>query len=156
MKKILIALDYDKTAQKVAEKGFLLAKSLGAEVVLLHVLADMVYYTSRDYSPITGFEGYMEMGPLQSVNIEGLKNDTIKYLDKIKQHLGDDSVQTMVKEGEFAESILEAADEVHADVIVLGSHSRKWLENIVMGSVSEKVLRSTSVPLFIVPTRKRD
>ncbi|TFH50172.1 MAG: universal stress protein, partial [Bacteroidia bacterium] len=37
-----------------------------------------------------------------------------------------------------------------------GSHSRKWLENIVMGSVSEKVLRSTSIPLFIIPTKKRD
>jgi nucleotide-binding universal stress UspA family protein len=43
-----------------------------------------------------------------------------------------------------------------ADVIVIGSHSRKWLENIVMGSVTEKVLHHTSIPLLIVPTKKRD
>jgi nucleotide-binding universal stress UspA family protein len=43
---------------------------------------------------------------------------------------------------------------LNADIVVLGSHSRKWLENVVMGSVTEKVLRQTSKPLFIVPTKK--
>ena len=38
----------------------------------------------------------------------------------------------------------------------MGSHSRKWLENIVMGSVTEEVLRKTTVPMFIVPTKKRE
>jgi nucleotide-binding universal stress UspA family protein len=38
----------------------------------------------------------------------------------------------------------------------MGSHSRKWLEKIVMGSVTEKVLNQTSIPLFIVPTKKQD
>jgi len=44
---------------------------------------------------------------------------------------------------------------VDADFIVLGSHSRKWLENIVMGSVTENVLRKTSIPLLIIPTKKQ-
>ena len=41
MKKVLIALDYDPTAQKVAETGFSLAKTMGAEVILLHVISDV-------------------------------------------------------------------------------------------------------------------
>jgi nucleotide-binding universal stress UspA family protein len=155
-KKVLIALDYDQTAQKVAELGYSMAESMDAEVTLLHVITDLVYYSSREYSPVMGFQGYMEMGPLQTVTIEGMKNTTLDYLNNIKTHLGESSIQTIVKEGDFAESILETAKEVHADIIVLGSHSRKWLENIVMGSVSEKVLRSTSIPLFIIPTKKRD
>jgi nucleotide-binding universal stress UspA family protein len=48
-----------------------------------------------------------------------------------------------------------AADELHADIIILGSHSRKWLENIIMGSVTEKVLHNTKIPLLIVPTRNK-
>ena len=52
MKKILIALDYDPTAQKVAEAGFSLAKAMGANVVLIHVVADIMYYSSMAYSPI--------------------------------------------------------------------------------------------------------
>jgi nucleotide-binding universal stress UspA family protein len=154
-KKVLIALDYDQTAQKVAEQGYSLAESMDAEVTLLHVITDLVYYSSQEYSPVMGFQGYMEMGPLQTVTMEGLKNTTLDYLNNIKSHLGESSIKTMVKEGDFAETILEAAKEVQADIIVMGSHSRKWLENIVMGSVSEKVLRSTSIPLFIIPTKKR-
>jgi nucleotide-binding universal stress UspA family protein len=153
-KKVLIALDYDPTAQKIAESGFSIAKSLGAEVILLHVISDLVYYSSIEYSPIMGFDGYMDMGPLQLDTIDGLKKASLQYLEKSKHHLGDKAIKTLVKEGDFAESILEAAKELHADIIVMGSHSRKWLENIVMGSVTEKVLHLTSIPLFIVPTKK--
>ena len=154
MKKVLIAMDYDPTAQKIAEQGFKLAKAMGAEVVLLHVISDPVYYTSREYSPIMGFDGFLEMDPMLLKGIDGLKKASQEFLNKSKQHLGDESIHTLVKEGDFGETILKTAKEVHADTIVLGSHSRKWLENIVMGSVTEKVLHHTSIPLFIIPTKK--
>jgi nucleotide-binding universal stress UspA family protein len=153
MKKVLIALDYNPTAQKVAETGFSLAKAMGAEVILLHVTSDPVYYSSVEYSPIMGFTG-MDMSPLQLESVEGLKRASQFFLDKSKHHLGDETIQTLVKEGDFADSILEAAKDVHADIIVMGSHSRKWLENIVMGSVTENVLKNTSVPLFVVPVKE--
>ena len=146
LQKVLIALDYNPTAQKVAETGFSLAKTMGAEVILLHVIADPVYYTSTEYDPIMGFTGYMDMGPFQLNSADGLK--------KASQHFLDKSIRTIVKEGEFADAILETAKELHADIIVVGSHSRKWLENILMGSVTEKVLHHTPIPLLIVPTKK--
>ena len=154
MNKVLIALDYNPTAQKVAEVGFSMAKSMNAEVILLHVITDPVFYASAGYSPIMGFSGYINVEPLQLDSVQGLKEASLQYLNKSKQHLGDKSIQTLVKEGDFADSILETAKELHADIIVIGSHSRKWLENIVMGSVTEKVLHHTSIPLFIVPTKK--
>jgi nucleotide-binding universal stress UspA family protein len=46
MKKVLIALDYDLTSQKVAETGFSLAKTMGSEVILMHVISDSVDYTT--------------------------------------------------------------------------------------------------------------
>ncbi len=155
MKKVLIALDYDPTAQKIAEKGYIMAKSMGAKITLLHVISDPVYYSAREYSPIMGFEGYMDLGPLQLETVEGLKKASLHFLEKSKHHLGDDNIQTLVKEGDFADSILEAAKEIQADIIVMGSHSRKWLENIVMGSVTEKVLHHTTIPLFIIPTKEK-
>ena len=57
MKKILIALDYSPSAQQVAEAGSELAKSMNAQVILLHVIYDPTYYSSINYSPIMGFEG---------------------------------------------------------------------------------------------------
>jgi len=154
--KVLIALDYNPTAQKVAELGFSMAKSMDAEVILLHIITDPVFYSTAGYSPIMGFNGYVDMGPVQLDSVDGLKNASLQYLEKSKQHLGDKTIQTIVKECDFADSILETAEELHADIIVIGSHSRKWLENILMGSVTEKVLHHTSIPLFIVPTRKQD
>lgn len=156
MKKVLIALDYNPTAQKVAEVGFSLAKAMDAEIILLHVILDPVYYSSTEYSPIMGFNGFLETGQMQLDSLPGLKQAALQFLDKSRHHLGDKSIQTLIKEGDFAESILQAAKEYHADIIILGSHSRKWLENIVMGSVTEKVLRNSPIPLFIIPTKKQD
>jgi nucleotide-binding universal stress UspA family protein len=155
LKKVLIALDYNPTAQKVAEIGYSIAKAMNAEITLLHVVSDPVYYSSVEYSPIMGFNGYMETSPLDLNSVESLKIASQKFLDKTKNHLGDKTIQTLVKEGDFADSILKAAKESHTDMIVMGSHSRKWLENIVMGSVTEKVLHHTSIPLFIIPTKKK-
>ena len=52
MKKILIALDYNPSAEKIAEAGYALAKATNAAVILMHVVADPVYYSNLDYSPI--------------------------------------------------------------------------------------------------------
>jgi len=153
MKKVLIALDYDHTAQKVAEKGFSLAKTMGAEVVLLHVFTDEAYYSTLEYSPIIGFSGFSGEDFSNLISTEGMTKASNYFLDKIKDHLGDDSVLVMVDEGDFADVILKTARHIHADVIVMGSHSRRWLEKILMGSVTEKVLHRTSIPLFIIPTK---
>jgi nucleotide-binding universal stress UspA family protein len=155
MTKVLIALDYGPTAQKVAEVGYSLAKTMGAEVVLLHVISDPVYYSTEEFSPIMGFTGYMNMNPVQLATVDGLKTATLHFLEKSKEHLGDETIQTLAGEGDFAECIVKTAKRMRADVIVMGSHSRKWLEKIVMGSATEKVLSITSIPLFIVPTQQK-
>jgi len=55
-----------------------------------------------------------------------------------------------------SESILNAAKDLHADLIIMESHSRRWLENIIPRSVTEKVLQYTSVPLLIIRTKKHN
>ena len=86
MKKVLIALDYNPTAQKVAEAGYSLAQSIGAEVLLIHVLVDSMYYSSTMYSPIMGFEGYVDAGFVQPGIIAELKKSTQDFLDKTKRN----------------------------------------------------------------------
>ena len=154
MKKVLIALDYDPTAQKVAEFGYELAKSMDAETSLLHVVKDPVFYSSSDYSPIMGFSGYINNDPVQLNTLEVLKSASINFLDKSRHHLKDHSIQILVEDGDIADTILTTAKKIHADLIVMGSHSKKWLENIVAGSVTEEVLMNTKIPLYIVPTKK--
>jgi len=155
MKKVIIALDYDPTAQKVAEVGYSLSKAMKAEVILLHVVANASYYSSIEYSPVTGFAGYIDMSPFSLESVDWVKNAAQQFLDKTKKHLHDESVKTSVVEGDLADAILKAGKSMKADVIVMGSHSRRWLEEILIGSVTEKVLHQTTIPLFIVPTKKQ-
>lgn len=154
MKKILIALDYDPSAQKVAETGFTLCKEIGDEVTLLHVIENPSYYTSDIYNPIMGFAGYMTPELLGTLGLDQIIKGTAEYLQKTKDHLGHREIKTLVKEGIPGEIILSTAVEMKADIIVMGSHSRRWLEKILMGSITEYVLHHSSVPLFIVPTKK--
>ena len=153
MKKILIALDYNPTAQKVAETGHKLAKAMKARTILLHVIADATYYSSLNYSPIMGFGGFNSVDTIQTDTAEELKKVAQNYLDKSKQHLGDKMIQTEVRKGEFGETILKTATDLNVDIIVMGTHSRRGLEKILMGSVAEKVLHHSLIPLFIIPTR---
>lgn len=154
--KVLIALDYDKSSEKVAQTGYNMAKAMKAEVTLLHVISDPVYYSSTEYSPILGLTGSLGVQPSIAESIDRLKEVTQNFLEEEKNRLGDDKIQTLLKEGDFADTILKTAKKLHASVIVIGSHSSRWLEDIVMGSVTNKVLRNTSIPLFIVPTKKHN
>lgn len=146
IKKVLIAMDYDETSQKVAEEGYSMAKMLNAETILMHVISEQpLYYSSYTY-----------MREL-SVDLMGdLKESTQEFLNKAKRHLKDESIKTVLVEGEIAETILKTANDLNADVIVMGSHSRKWLENIIMGSAAKNVLKLTTIPLYIVPTKKQN
>lgn len=156
MKNVLIALDYDPTAQKIAEIGYEMASALEAQVTLLHVVANEVYYSTRAYTPIMGFAGFSPAEPIEGEQTEYLKEAAYTYLQNSKNHLGDTNIRTMVKEGDFADMIIETAELINADILVLGSHSRRWLEKIVMGSVTENVMKRSRIPLLIVPTKKED
>lgn len=148
-KRILIALDYDPTAQKVSEEGYALAKALDSEVILLHVVNQIINYITPDMA-------YLDISPARLNNIEALTSAAENFLNKTKRHLANPAIITVVKEGDYADTILEIAKEHHASMIVMGSHSHRWLEDLVMGSVTHDVLRHCTIPLHIIPTKKRE
>lgn len=142
-RRVLIALDYDETAQKVAEAGYSIAKAMNAETILLHVVFEHPAYYSESPSV---YELHVNI-------VEDLKITSQKFLNQTKNHLGGEYIITMVKEGEIAKTILETADILGVDIIVMGTHSRKWPENIILGSDAKAVLKKTKIPLFIVPIK---
>lgn len=156
MKKVLIAIDYDPSAQTVAEAGYKLAKSMNAQTVLLHVVSDATYYSSLNYSPIMGFDSFSNLDIVQTEAVSELQSAARDYLDKTRLHLGDPSIETISRGGDFGDTIIDVATEINADVIVMGTHSRRGLEKILMGSVAEKVLRRSAVPMFIIPTKEKE
>jgi len=144
--KILIALDFHPSATKVIEAGFLMAKKMDAQVILLHVKVKYINYSLV----------YKKIGSMKLESLADLDFAAHSFLEKSKQHIEDGMIETIVKEGDFAESILKTSNEMDVDMIVMGSLSTKWLEEIVMGRVTNEVLQQTSIPILIIPTRKHD
>ena len=58
IKKVLIALDYNSNSNEIAKIGHQLAKKIGAETVLLHIISDEYNYTAMQYNPIMGMGGF--------------------------------------------------------------------------------------------------
>lgn len=155
MKKVLIALDYEPSAEKIAEAGYVIASALKAEVVLLHIIAEPSYYSSMEYSPIMGFSGFMDSfdAGLSTEVKENISALAQEFLNKSKTHLGNENIKTLVTEGAFADSIVDAAEKEKADMIVMGSHNRRGLDKLLMENVAEKVLHLSKIPVMVIPIK---
>lgn len=156
MKKVLITLDYNPSPHKVAETGFSIAKTLGLDITLQHVATDELYYKLLDIVTIMGiYSQRKSRDGIQKMGVE-LKELSVQFLNKWKFHLGDANVHTLLKNGDSNKSILELAKKIEADVIVIimALHSRKWLNNSALGSITENISLNSSVPVLIIPTNK--
>ena len=151
MKKVLIGLDYNPKSEIVAEKGYELAKKLGAEVCLIHVLADVSYY-GVNYPSFMGYEGYNEMQVDLNV-ISELREVAKNFLETAAKHLDDPSVTTFLAEGPTAHAILDYSKEWNADMIVLGTHSHSVLEKVLMGTTASRILEKTKIPVYLIPVK---
>ncbi len=153
MKKVLIALDYEPSAENIAQTGYKIASALNAEVILLHVVAEPSYYSSMEYSPIMGFTGFIDSfdSGLSETMKKDIRTQSQEFLDKSKNHLGNNSIKTVILEGDFAETIVECSLTEEADLIVMGSHSRRGLDKLLMENVAEKVLHISKIPILVIP-----
>ena len=82
MKKVLIALDYNPTAKKVAEAGYDMAKAMGAEITLLHVMVSPGMYASA-YASMGAWQ-IDTVGTFEALKI--IENGSRNLLEKAKHH----------------------------------------------------------------------
>lgn len=154
MKKVLIAIDYNPSSQKVAESGYELAKLMGAEVCLIHVMSEMAHYGMR-YPTFMGYEGY-DTGAVDIEMINEMQKVTEDYLKSAARHLNDPNVITHLAEGDAANVLLEYCEQWNADLLVMGTHSHSALEKLLMGTVASSVLEKTNIPVYMVPVKKEN
>ncbi|MGN6351892.1 MAG: universal stress protein [Parafilimonas sp.] len=140
-KKILIAVDDSPVAEKVTLEGFLLGKQLNAEMALISV-ADIAFV--------------MAEGGVTPREMTEMIKDDLKKVQKmlIKNIFKEQKVWSFIEEGTPADMIKKTCDEWEASLIVIGTHGRTGLSHILMGSVAERVIRHSPVPVLVVPVRK--
>ncbi|MCX2681718.1 universal stress protein [Galbibacter sp. EGI 63066] len=150
MKRVLIAIDYNPTSEKVVEEGYKLAKTLGAEVCLLHVIGNLQFYGIQ----YPRFMGHDSMNYALNPDFQEEMKDVAKvFLDNAVKHLNDDTVTSHISEGDTAKEILQYAKDWQASLIVMGTHSHSKLEKILMGTVASSVLERTETPVYMVPVK---
>jgi nucleotide-binding universal stress UspA family protein len=152
MKKVLIALDYNPSAEKVAALGYEVARSMNAEITLVHVITDPTYY-ALEYSPIMGYQGSYTDNSIALV--EDIKKEAEKFLTASVNHLGNSNIKTAVIEGETTDSILQYALDWGADLIVMGSHTHTGLERLLVTDVAADILKRSKIPLLTIPTDEK-
>ena len=127
MKKILIAHDGSKSSDKALKQGLEIAEKFDAVVTVISVIPEL-YLTEL-----------MEVDRERIV--ESLTDEAEKMMERIKAKTkGVRQVKTMIKQGNPAEEVLEAARKTRADVIVTGSHGRHGAQKFLLGSVSSKIV----------------
>lgn len=149
-KNILIAVDSSSYSEKAVRYGFGLAASLQASVALVHVIDPPAATSYGGMDPIMGSQTAFipELNEIQEQNSKEL-------LERLKSYsLGDaDRVATISKIGQPKNEILETAQEIAADLIILGTHGRTGFDHFISGSVSESVARHSVCPVLIVPSK---
>ena len=139
-KKILVPLDGSALAEAVLPHAEALAKSEGAEIVLLSV-------------PMTPNLEFLARSPgLANKVIEETEHETEAYLELETAKLAKDGIKVtgIMREGSIPDMILQVADEVHADVIAMSTHGRSGVQRWLMGSVADRVVNHSHIPVMLI------
>lgn len=143
--KLLVPIDLHEDHPVWLDHALKLARALDAQVILLHVV-DYLAVSSPAELP----DGY----PIPPLRL--MAEPAEKRLQHMAEQIEGVEVKTVLSSGIAAERIVEAAAEHGADQIIIGSHSRKGLARVLLGSVAERVARVSACPVTIVPSEHHD
>ena len=146
-KKLLIATDGSKPSEHAARVGIDLAALTGGTVKAVYVVDKGRTLENVDISGIELSKDVID-GARLGLQKEG--RIATEYVEKLARASGV-NIQTKVAIGYPAEAILKSADESQMDAIVIGSKGRTGLSKILLGSVAEKVVRNSKIPVVVVP-----
>ncbi|KPK19375.1 MAG: hypothetical protein AMJ67_05715 [Betaproteobacteria bacterium SG8_41] len=141
-KQILIAVDGSETSRLALDDALQLAREQGAKVLLLHV-----------YEPIISSSTHGVVDLTEAIRSEGEKIAAAALEEARKAGVEARNRVVDAAGRRVASVIVEEANAADADLIVLGTHGRRGLEHLVLGSVAEGVARRAAVPVLLI--RKR-
>jgi nucleotide-binding universal stress UspA family protein len=139
--RILVPVDLSEFSQRAVDHAAAIAHWYDASMTVLFVFANM---------PV------MDVPPLVLPDVE--RERIVEALREVTRQVPSGvSVDLQVREAyEVHREILAEAERIHADLVVLGSHGRSGVGRLLLGSVTEKVMREARGPTLVVPRRAPD
>ena len=141
--KILVPVDGSETSIAGLEEAIQIAKLVGGKIRILHVVNELII----DYA--------FGSGLYANTVIESMRSDGQKILNQaeaLARQKGLEPEGVMIESigGPAAQFIAEQAKEWPADLVVMGTHGRRGLRRLALGSDAETVLRSVAAPVLLV------
>jgi len=138
IKTILCALDFSEVSPKVAAYAKTLAEVCGAKIIALYVAPSLTQYV----------EFHVQASYIDDF-VTGIVHGASDTMDAfLKDYFSGVPAEGRVVTGYAAEEIVNAAEEMKADMIVLGTHGRRGIDKFLFGSVAEKVIKTSPVPVL--------
>lgn len=145
IKNILCPVDFSDPSGRVAAYATKMAKTFGAKVTFLYVSPALTRYGLFQVSP-------EEIDRFAKSVLSGAEDNMKQF---IEEHEAGAEVKGRVEMGYAADVILEISGQEDFDLIVMGTHGRRGLDRAIFGSVAEKVVKKSEVPVLTVrPKRK--
>jgi nucleotide-binding universal stress UspA family protein len=161
MKSILVPIDFSAATPRVLDLAGQMAKSFGAEIHLVHVkqLSASVPPSTLGY----GVAGMPDLMPVSSLPMTDplpqplLPNEQERAkLAEWQKEISRIGLQVVTHEpvGDVVEEILRTADAIKAELIIMGRHGHGAMYNLLVGSVTQGVLKRADPPVLLVPTAR--
>ncbi|MGA8786019.1 MAG: universal stress protein [Polaromonas sp.] len=143
-KRILVPVDGSETSNKALVTALQLAKDAGGRVQLIHVVEELAYLS-----------GYEQFGGYSDDLFKVMRENGTKVLDDglaIAQAAGVEAEKILFDDfgGRLAELVADAAKQWNADLIVVGTHGRRGVGRVLLGSGAEQIIRLAPVPILVV------
>ncbi len=154
--KILVALDESELSRKAFQQSLSIAKAFDAELMLLNVISPLEARYQNTVSLIgSGYRGD-STNEVAEAEWQVLVANRLDYLQSLVNEAEDAGITTdLIQEiAQPAQQICESAKKWQADLIVIGSHGRKGLNELILGSVSNYV--SHHVPCAVLLVHQQD
>ncbi len=147
-KRIIVAIDFSEISMKAAKQAALIAKKNNAILHLVHVV-DKHYESFAIIDPLFfSKDFYTNIADKATVKIATLAEDLQKEFG-IKTY-------THVTVGSISEDVLKSAKELHADIIVMGTHGYKPIESLIIGSNAYRVLSKSKKPVLVLSEKSTE
>ncbi len=143
IRRVLCPIDFSEHARRGLAHAVVIAKWYGSTITVLHVFSIV---RPTGYVPDTRMVELIALTP----------DDRKRLVSEVQRFVNADSppdvpIEVLVSEGDTAGEILRQATALPADLLVLGTHGRSGFRRLLLGSVTEKVLRQASCPVLSVP-----
>jgi nucleotide-binding universal stress UspA family protein len=142
---VLFPVDFSESSEKIVPYVQTIAKIFNSEIHVLFVARGFDYFSSIYVPPISIDQFRKEI-------IEGAEKRLDEFLDQHFREFPD--AKGMVVSGDASEEIINYVKTKGIDLVIMGTHGRKSLNEVIFGSVSDRVVKTSPVPVMVVNPHK--